>query len=130
MKTVAASANGSGGTLLIGVCDDGSVTGIDQDLASLGGSLDKFELYLTNLFDAQFPTAFWTNRVKVTFPSLGATRLCRVDVEASRQPLYVKVGDRNGAVAERLFVRSGNSSHEMSASQIAAFVRDRFGQAV
>lgn len=128
IKTVAAFANGSGGTLLIGVCDDGAVAGIDQDVASAGGNLDKFELHLTNLFNAHFPTAFWTNRVKATFPSVGATRICRIDVEASRTPLYVKVGDRNGVVAERLFVRSGNSSHEVSPSQIAGFVGDRFGQ--
>jgi very-short-patch-repair endonuclease len=128
IKTIAAFANGSGGTLLIGVRDDGVIAGIEQDVASTGGSLDKLELHATNLLNSHFPTAFWANRVKVAFPSVGASRICRIDVEASRNPLYVKVGDRNGVVAERLFVRSGNSSHEVSPSQIAAFVRERFGQ--
>lgn len=128
VKTIAAFANGSGGTLLIGVCDDGSVTGIDQDVSCLGGSFDKFELHLTNLLNAHFPTSFWANRVKVTFPSVGPIRLCRVDVERSRTPLYIKVGDRNGIVAERFFVRSGNSSHEVPASQIASYVREHFEQ--
>ena len=126
VRTVAAFANGNGGALLIGVADDGTVTGIDQDIACTGGSLDKFELHLTNLLNTHFPTSFWANRVKVSFPSLGGQRICRIDVERSRAPLYVKVSDKNGAVGERLFVRSGNSSHEMPASQIAAYVKDHF----
>lgn len=126
VKTVAAFANSSGGTLLIGVCDDGAVAGIEQDVACLGGSLDKFELHVTNLLNAHFPTTFWANRVRVTFPSLGPTRICRIEVDRSRTPLCVKIGDRNGVVAERLFVRSGNASHEVPASQIAPYVREHF----
>jgi hypothetical protein len=128
VKTVAAFANGSGGTLLIGVCDDGAVAGIERDVVTTGGSLDKFELHVTNLLNANFATSFWANRVKVSFPCVGPTRICRIDIGASRTPHYVKVRDPSGAIAERLFVRSGNSSHEVPPSQIAAFVRDRFGQ--
>jgi hypothetical protein len=128
VRTVAAFANGSGGSLIIGVADDGTVTGIDQDIACTGGSLDRFELHLTNLLNTHFPTSFWANRVKVSFPCIGDVRICRIDVERSRAPLYVKVGDKNGVVAERLFVRSGNSSHEMPASQIAIYVKEHFEQ--
>ena len=46
LKTVAAFANSQGGTLLIGVDDQGTILGLEQDYLSLeGGNRDKFELH-------------------------------------------------------------------------------------
>ena len=43
-KTAAGLMNSDGGTLLIGVADDGSIVGIENDIASLStGNLDGFE---------------------------------------------------------------------------------------
>lgn len=129
IKTLAAFANHSGGTLLIGVADDGAVTGLDSDFACLGGNKDKMELHLTNLLNSHFTQVFRASKVKVSFPLLKDRLICRVDVEKSRTPVFVNIGDRNGNIAERLFVRLGNSSHEIPASQIAAFVNERFDSA-
>lgn len=47
IKTLAAFANGQGGTLLIGVDDSGAVLGLDNDYHALGGAnRDKLELHL------------------------------------------------------------------------------------
>jgi len=46
MKTIAAFANNEGGTLLIGVNDDGEILGLDNDYTSLKGNRDEFELHL------------------------------------------------------------------------------------
>ena len=43
LKTLAAFLNTEGGTLIIGVEDDGTVAGIEPDLDLLAGSRDKFE---------------------------------------------------------------------------------------
>jgi len=46
IKTVAAFTNSDGGTLLIGVDDDGNVLGLENDYAALGNAdKDKFELH-------------------------------------------------------------------------------------
>lgn len=126
VKTVAAFANHSGGTLLIGVDDDGLAKGLAGDFGSLNGDQDAMELHLTNLINGHFTPVFRARKVKVSFPLLNDKMICRVDVERSRTPVYVKVTDRNGTMAERLFVRLGNSSHEIPASQIAEFVNEHF----
>jgi len=129
VKTVAALGNHAGGTLLIGVCDDGTVPGIGDDLATFAQSRDKMELHLTNLLNAHFPTGFRATKVRVTFPSIGAATICRLDVERSRQPLFVTIPDGQGHRSERFFVRSGNASLEILPSQVPAFVRERFDPA-
>jgi very-short-patch-repair endonuclease len=126
IKTIAALANQDGGTLLIGVSDNGTVVGVEPDLALCEGSRDKFEVQLTNLLNARFSPAFTATKVRVGFPSHGDKLVCRVDVQRSRRPIYVKLPDQSGAVAERLFCRNGNASHEIPPSQIADFVKEHF----
>src|SRR5262249_42766050 len=48
LKTIAAFMNTEGGTLLIGVEDDGNILGLERDLSLLGSSRDKFEQTLVN----------------------------------------------------------------------------------
>jgi predicted HTH transcriptional regulator len=127
VKTLAAFANRLGGTLLIGVGDDGSIAGINPDLGTFGGSVDKFELHLTNLLAHHFGQAFKAAKISVSFPRVDETTVCRVDVQRSRTPVWVKLADKSGAVTERLFVRSGNSSQELSPSQAASYEREHFG---
>lgn len=126
IKTLAAFANRLGGTLLIGVADDGSTPGIADDLATFGGSVDRFELHLTNLLANHFGQAFKAAKISVSFPKVGEGTVCRVDVQRSRAPVWVKLADRSGVVTERLYVRSGNSSQELSPSQAAAYEREHF----
>jgi very-short-patch-repair endonuclease/ligand-binding SRPBCC domain-containing protein len=126
VKTIAALGNHVGGTLLIGVCDDGTVSGLEADLATFNGSRDRLELHLTELLNTHLPKAFRAMKVRTTFPELAGHVICRVDVERSRQPLFVTIADGQGVKAERLFIRSGNSSHEVPPSQIPSFVRERF----
>ena len=46
MKAIAAFANAEGGSLLIGVNDEGTVIGLAHDYASLHGDRDEFQLHL------------------------------------------------------------------------------------
>ncbi|HEV2071585.1 MAG TPA: DUF262 domain-containing protein, partial [Acidimicrobiales bacterium] len=49
-KSISGFMNAEGGTLLIGVADDGTITGLDADYATLSkGNRDGFELFLTQL---------------------------------------------------------------------------------
>ena len=126
VKTVAGFANQNGGVLLIGVKDDGQVTGLDPDFACLGGDRDKFELHLTNLFVSQFGHAFRASRIAVSFPAVRDRTICRIDVQRSPTQVIVKLGDRNGQTTERFFVRSGNSTQELTLSQMTAYAAGRF----
>jgi len=127
IKTVAAFTNGVGGTLLIGVNDDGIVTGLDCDFKCLGGNVDKIELHLTNQFGKHFGQAFRASRINVSFPFAGPAQICKVDVKPASSAMFVTLDDKAGQMAERFFVRSGNSSQELSPSETARYIKERFG---
>lgn len=128
VKTIAAFANGDGGTLLIGVEDDGSILGLGHDYLSLGEGTDKdkFELHLRNLLVKQIGAAFVASKLQTTFPEVDEKEICRIDVQRSNAPIVIKVKDKNGQVFEKLYVRSGNSSPEMPLSEVSSYLRDRF----
>ena len=126
VKTIAGFANAAGGTLLVGVGDDGLVKGLERDYACLGGNRDKLELHLTNLLSRHFGSAFRAARIGVTFPQHEEFEICRIDVAAAIEAQFVSIADRGGTVAERFFVRSGNSTQELTPSQMHHYVGPRF----
>ena len=126
-KTVAAFANSQGGTLLIGVDDDGQVIGLEHDYLALGGiDADKFELHLRNLLNQQFGKAFVSSKLKVRFPEVDEKTLCLVDVEPATEPMILKTKDKQGQDIEKFYVRSGNSSQEIPLREMAGYVKERF----
>ncbi len=127
MKTVAAFANSQGGMLLIGVGDDGEVIGLEPDYHSLGGvDCDKFELHLRNLLNEQFGKGFVANKVVIKFHGIGGKEVCQIETAAAKEPVIMKVKDKNGQVIEKFYARSGNSSQEISLSEINLYMKERF----
>ncbi|QFU33182.1 DUF3320 domain-containing protein [Brevundimonas sp. Bb-A] len=127
LKAVAAFTNYKGGTLLIGVKDNGEIPGLEPDLATFGGSRDKFDLHLTNLIKDRFSESFRAGCVSVSYPVIDEKVICRVDVKRSRKPVYLAVADSSGTATDRLIVRAGASSPEIPLSQVAAYVSEHFG---
>ena len=127
MKTVAAFANSQGGTLLIGVGDDGEVIGLEPDYHSLGGvDRDKFELHLRNLLNQQFGTGFVTSKVVVKFHEVEEKEVCQIETAAAKEPVILIVKDKNGQLTEKFYARSGNSSQEIPLSEMNAYIKERF----
>ena len=128
LKSIAAFANGQGGTLLIGIADDGQPLGLERDYAALGNvDRDRFELHLYTLFNNAFGEAFVANKLKVAFPSVDGVEICQIDIQPGQKPIIVKVPDKNGQAVEKFYVRSGNSSREMPMSEMHSYISDRFG---
>jgi hypothetical protein len=127
VKTVAALANGQGGTLVIGVDDDGNVIGLSHDYLSLGGvDRDKFEIHLRNVLKEQLGVAFVSSKVLVRFHELGEMEICQVDVERASEPVVIVTTDKNGQKIEKFYVRNGNASHELPMKEISAYIKERF----
>jgi hypothetical protein len=127
LKTVAAFANSQGGTLLIGVDDDGAIIGLDHDYLSLtDGDRDKFELHLRNLLNQQFGAGFFTSKVQIRFHEVEGKEVCQVEVPLAKGPVIMKVKDKSGQTVEKFYARSGNSSQEIPLSEMNAYLKERF----
>jgi ATP-dependent Lon protease len=114
IKTIAGFMNALGGTLLIGVADDGQVVGIEKDIKTLGSkqSRDGFALWLTGLLDSTLgPTA--TSNATINFEDLEDGLVCRVDVRQARRPTFVR-GSKGEA---DLYVRLNNGTRLLNTAE-------------
>ncbi len=87
-KTIAAFANSAGGVLLIGVADDGSVLGLDNDYKFMKKpDNDRYELWLRDHLSVTLG-ADTAAAVRVDFPSRNRTaNATRCPVGASTAPV-------------------------------------------
>ena len=127
LKTIAAFANSQGGTLLIGVADDGQVVGLEPDYHSLGDvDSDKFELHLRNLIIQQFGTSFGSTKISIKFHEFAAKEICQIVTQPAKEPVILSIKDKNGQTIERFYVRSGNSSQDVPLGEMNAYIKERF----
>jgi uncharacterized protein with ParB-like and HNH nuclease domain len=126
MKSISALSNGEGGTLIIGVDDDGNVLGLENDYRELKGNKDEFELHLRNLLNKHFGKVFSTTNLKMLFHELNEQEICEIKVEAGNKPLYLTIIDDKGQKHEKFYVRSGNTSQELGLTEISEYVNGRF----
>lgn len=127
LKTIAAFSNGEGGTLIIGVTDEGDIEGLHHDYSTLNnGDKDKFEIHLRNLLNKEFGVDFSTNNLSITFPEINDKELCMIEIKAGLKPLYNTSTEANGNKTQKFYVRSGNSSQEVSLNEIADYISKRF----
>ena len=118
LKTVAAFVNTGGGTLIVGVADDGDPVGIGADGFA---NEDKMSLHLTNLLATRIgpQTAMY---VHPRFDDYEGERVMVIECLPGKAPVFV----RDGSV-ERFYVRVGPGTRELTASQSQDYVGQRFG---
>ena len=127
VKTVAAFANTQGGSLLIGVDNDGQAVGLSRDYELLGeANRDQFELHLRNVLNQHLGTAFVASKIQIQFHAVDDVDVCQVDITTAKEPVIVAVKDKNGQAIEKFYARSGNSSQEIPMSEMSSYVKERF----
>jgi type I restriction enzyme R subunit len=122
LKTVAAFLNSrEGGTLLIGVADDGSVFGLESDYATLHkpgkDDRDLFGLHLSQAIINSMGMAAAAN-VSQEILEVGGKDLCRVHVRTSSFPVEANVVevDKNGQHVKKtvFYGRFGNATRPIN----------------
>lgn len=108
MKTVAGFLNSEGGTLLVGVADNGSVTGFEEDGFE---SADKAMLHFNNLINQHIGTEF-ARYVDTTIVEVQGRAVLRVFCLPAESPAFLLSGK-----GEEFFVRSGPASRQLTLSQ-------------
>ena len=117
LKSLAGFLNTDGGTLIVGVSDDGTPVGIKTDKFP---NEDKMSLHLVNIVnDRMGPEAMIA--INIHFDDYKDNRVMFIRCKRSLRPVYVK--DDN---IERFYIRTGPSTTELTASQIQSYVKQRF----
>jgi len=127
VKTVAAFLNTRGGILLIGVDDAGTPLGLDPDYQTLKKkNPDGYMLFLNHdLLLTEIGKdsgALW----HITFHQVSGLDLCRVVVQPSPQPIYVKVKDKGGKEEDCFYIRSNNSTVKLGLKETVEYSKNRW----
>lgn len=122
LKTIAGFMNTRGGILLIGVEDEGTIRGIEEDLRTLSKhSNDGFELHLRQLIEASIGRVYEAY-LKMRFEKHQDKEICLVYVHPSGSPVFLK---SKGGIKE-FPVRFGNSTKNLDVEEVAEYTRKRW----
>jgi hypothetical protein len=119
-RTISCFMNSNGGIILIGVDNDKKILGLAKDLAQLNGSLDNFELHLTNIVNACLGKIV-RSYVNVNFEKLDDKDVAVIQVKKSPRPVYLKYEGKTG-----FFIRSGNSCQPLDISEANLYIKDHW----
>jgi hypothetical protein len=120
VKAVAAFMNNSGGALLVGIRDDGSIAGVDVEypIANPGqANWDGYQLFLADLLNKSLslPGAF--QYFTISRHPIDGRDVARVQVSPAPQPVYVN---------NKLYVRAGTQSKELQGPDLITYVQSHW----
>ena len=118
LKTIAAFLNSSGGHLLIGVRDDGSIEGIETDKFE---NDDKFLLHLWQMIGETIGDDL-SGYIKTNMEKLDGKTICTVQCFRSPTPVFLK----HKGFDEEFFIRVGPGSAKLTISDAMKYIGDRF----
>jgi len=117
LKTIAAFLNTAGGTLVIGVEDNGHVCGLDNDLKVARNSLDRFEQILTSLIADKIGPQYG-HLIKIRFETVEDRTVCVIDVDRAAEPVFVK-----GPSGSQFYTRVGNTTRLLDPAETLSYVQ-------
>jgi len=124
VKTIAGMLNTDGGTLVIGVGDDGSVMGLEHDFdlvkpKNADGLVNWLTTHLLNSF-----THTQAMRTRARIELLRGRHVCRVDVAGSSAPVFARMSDGQ----EVFWIRMNNSTRELPEREVEAYANEHWSR--
>ncbi len=122
LKTLAGFLNSHhGGTLLIGVADDGSIIGLEKDYQTLKKqNQDGFEQAIMTAISANLG-ADLCRYVHVLFHVIDNKELCRLIITPALRPVFLTQGS-----SPKLFVRTGGATRDLNIQEALEFAQVRW----
>jgi hypothetical protein len=120
-KTLAGFMNTQGGSLLIGVDDDGSILGLEADYNTLHRKdSDGYTQMITSLITTKMGTPA-CRLVRILFHKHEGKEVCRIIVLPSPVPVYVSDEGQS-----RFYVRTASGTREMDVQEAMTFIKLRW----
>ncbi len=122
LKTLAGFLNSHiGGTLLIGVADDGEIIGLEKDYQTLKKpNQDGFEQTLMTSIATNLGTDL-CQFVHVLFHVIDDKEVCRLIVSPAPRPVFIDQGN-----APKFFVRTGGGTRDLNIQEALDYVHSRW----
>lgn len=121
MKSLAGFLNGAGGTLLIGVADDGEVLGLENDYQTLKRqNRDGFDQALMGAI-ANNLGGDLAPYVQAVFHVPRGREVCRVIVSPAPRPVFLEQGG-----SPKFYLRSGAATRELNVKEAIDFQASRW----
>jgi len=118
LKTIVAFLNTRGGTLLIGVRDDGLFVGVEEEINKFHKmSADKFLLHFSNIIKARIGEQFYPF-IDYYLAETGGKNILRVDCLKSSKPCYLD--------NETFYVRTNPATGKLEGPKLVDYVQHHF----
>ncbi len=124
MKALAGFMNShSGGTLLIGVADDGEILGLENDYQSLKRQgQDGFEQAIMTATSSSLG-ADLCRYIKVLFHSSESKDVCRLIILPASRPVFFKQGNE-----PKFYLRTGGGTRDLNIQEATEFIVERWAK--
>ncbi len=124
LKTIAAFLNTEGGTLVIGVEDNGQVYGLENDLNLVGNSRDRFEQLMGSLLMEHLGAAYAAPPlVRGRFEEIDGKTVYVVEVQPAPEAVFLK-----GEKGKQLYIRVGTTTRDLDAKDATEYVKTHWGE--
>lgn len=128
VKTVCGFLNAEGGTLLVGVDDEGNPLGLEPDMSTLGskGNKDGFELFVRQHLDKSLSVTT-AGIVKIRFEQVAGQDVCVISVAASGKPVFAQPEAGGGQGPTEFWVRIGNATKQLHGDDLIHYRDQHWG---
>ncbi|KAF5424897.1 MAG: Divergent AAA domain protein [ANME-2 cluster archaeon HR1] len=117
LKTIVAFLNTDGGNLLIGVGDEGNVTGLGGEMAKFRENEDKFLLNFNSLIKAKIGEDFYPF-IEYRIVDIDKAKVLFVECKPSTSPCYYD--------EEEFFVRTNPATNQLKGPKLVEYIKRHF----
>lgn len=118
IKTINGFLNFEGGTLLIGIDDNGEIIGIDKDISTLKKkNVDGFQQLLMSLI-SEYLGVEYSQYINITFENVENKNVCIINIDKAPQPVFVKEKD-----TKLFYIRSGNTTKLLNSEEAYNYIQ-------
>ncbi len=121
VKTIAGFLNNRGGNLLVGVSDNGTILGLENDYRTLRHkNRDGFERLIVDIIRKNIGGDLCP-LVHSSFAKIDDKDVCMLIVEPAARAVYLEDGGQS-----KFFIRSGNSTRQLDVREAMEFAQNRW----